>query len=157
MPKMPRTLCAWSLSRTTVIISEWLYNWCSTTIRYRTAAQYTTVHNLTYPGLPVEHPQLGLEAGGRCHLPGRAKAGIHCSVMSGSRIQHHDGKLVCYEILYNSRNLLSYNNLYKYFSILKSPDMAAWQNDYLQGTGCEMYTETLSPSFSGMTFSQASE
>ena len=43
------------------------------------------------------------------------------------------------------------------FSILKSPDMAAWQNDYLQGTGCEMYTETLSPSFSGMTFSQASE
>ena len=77
--------------------------------------------------------------------------------MSGSGIQHHDGKLVCYEILYNSRNLLSYNNLYKYFSILKSPDMAAWQNDYLQGTGCEIYTETLSPSFSGMTFSQASE
>jgi len=38
-----------------------------------------------------------------------------------------------------------------------SPDMAAWQNDYLQGTGCEMYTETLSPTFTGMTFSQASE
>merc|ERR1719507_2831834 len=38
-----------------------------------------------------------------------------------------------------------------------SPDMAAWQNDYLQGTGCEMYTETLSPTFAGMTFSQASE
>merc|ERR1719410_2657099 len=35
--------------------------------------------------------------------------------------------------------------------------MAAWQNDYLQGTGCEMYTETLSPSFTGMSFSQAAE
>ncbi|XP_046741022.1 calcium-activated potassium channel slowpoke isoform X37 [Diprion similis] len=39
----------------------------------------------------------------------------------------------------------------------KSPDTQAWQNDYLQGTGCEMYTETLSPSFTGMTFPQASE
>ncbi|GBP18943.1 Calcium-activated potassium channel slowpoke [Eumeta japonica] len=38
-----------------------------------------------------------------------------------------------------------------------SPDTQAWQNDYLQGTGCEMYTETLSPSFTGMSFSQASE
>ena len=27
----------------------------------------------------------------------------------------------------------------------------------LQGTGCEMYTETLSTSFIGMTFSQAAE
>ena len=35
--------------------------------------------------------------------------------------------------------------------------MAAWQNDYLQGTGCEMYTETLSHSFAGMTFAQAAE
>lgn len=41
--------------------------------------------------------------------------------------------------------------------ILQSPDTQAWQNDYLQGTGCEMYTETLSPSFTGMTFPQASE
>lgn len=40
---------------------------------------------------------------------------------------------------------------------LQSPDTQAWQNDYLQGTGCEMYTETLSPSFTGMTFPQASE
>ncbi|XP_021693185.1 calcium-activated potassium channel slowpoke isoform X38 [Aedes aegypti] len=40
---------------------------------------------------------------------------------------------------------------------VKSPDTQAWQNDYLQGTGCEMYTETLSPSFTGMTFPQASE
>ena len=39
----------------------------------------------------------------------------------------------------------------------QSPDMAAWQNDYLQGTGCEMYTETLSHSFAGMTFAQAAE
>jgi potassium large conductance calcium-activated channel subfamily M alpha protein 1 len=48
-------------------------------------------------------------------------------------------------------------NLFAMRSFITSPDMAAWQNDYLQGTGCEMYTETLSPSFSGMTFSQASE
>merc|ERR1712038_883920 len=48
-------------------------------------------------------------------------------------------------------------NLFAMRSFKTSPDMAAWQNDYLQGTGCEMYTETLSPSFSGMTFSQASE
>lgn len=41
--------------------------------------------------------------------------------------------------------------------LLQSPDTQAWQNDYLQGTGCEMYTETLSPSFTGMTFPQASE
>ena len=39
----------------------------------------------------------------------------------------------------------------------QSPDTLQWQNDYLQGTGCEMYTETLSPTFTGMTFSQASE
>ncbi|XP_068249451.1 calcium-activated potassium channel slowpoke isoform X14 [Palaemon carinicauda] len=41
--------------------------------------------------------------------------------------------------------------------ISQSPDMQAWQNDYLCGTGCEMYTETLSPSFVSMTFPQASE
>lgn len=41
--------------------------------------------------------------------------------------------------------------------ILQSPDTQAWQNDYLQGTGCEMYTESLSASFTGMTFPQASE
>ena len=38
-----------------------------------------------------------------------------------------------------------------------SPDMKQWQNEYLQGTGCEMYTETLSSSFIGMSFSQAAE
>merc|ERR550534_48494 len=48
-------------------------------------------------------------------------------------------------------------NLFAMRSFKTSPDMAAWQNDYLQGTGCEMYTETLSPTFAGMTFSQASE
>ena len=51
-------------------------------------------------------------------------------------------------------SLLAY---FWYFIILQSPDTQAWQNDYLQGTGCEMYTETLSPSFTGMTFPQASE
>ena len=28
---------------------------------------------------------------------------------------------------------------------------------FCEGTGCEMYTETLSPTFTGMTFAQASE
>ena len=47
---------------------------------------------------------------------------------------------------------------YRYiFLSFQSPDTLQWQNDYLQGTGCEMYTETLSPTFTGMTFSQASE
>lgn len=35
--------------------------------------------------------------------------------------------------------------------------MPEWQNDYLCGTGMEMYTEHLSGSFLGMTFAQASE
>jgi len=34
--------------------------------------------------------------------------------------------------------------------------MQKW-NDYLRGTGMEMYTETLSPSFVGMKFSCATE
>ncbi|XP_042209887.1 calcium-activated potassium channel slowpoke-like isoform X28 [Homarus americanus] len=48
-------------------------------------------------------------------------------------------------------------NLFAMRSYKTSPDMQAWQNDYLCGTGCEMYTETLSPSFVAMTFPQASE
>ncbi|XP_071543175.1 calcium-activated potassium channel slowpoke isoform X30 [Panulirus ornatus] len=48
-------------------------------------------------------------------------------------------------------------NLFAMRSYKTSPDMQAWQNDYLCGTGCEMYTETLSPSFVGMSFPQASE
>jgi len=47
-------------------------------------------------------------------------------------------------------------NLFAMRSGETSPDMEAWQRDYLQGTGCEMYTEILSPSFVGMTFNQAS-
>ena len=47
--------------------------------------------------------------------------------------------------------------IYLFLCLVQSPDTQAWQNDYLQGTGCEMYTETLSPSFVGMTFPQASE
>lgn len=48
-------------------------------------------------------------------------------------------------------------NLFAMRSFKTSPDTQAWQNDYLQGTGCEMYTETLSPSFTSMSFPQASE
>lgn len=35
--------------------------------------------------------------------------------------------------------------------------MPAWQNDYMCGTGMEMYTENLSPAFVNMTFAQAAE
>ena len=48
-------------------------------------------------------------------------------------------------------------NLFAMRSGEPSDDMAVWQNEYIQGTGCEMYTETLSHSFSGMTFAQAAE
>ena len=47
-------------------------------------------------------------------------------------------------------------NLFAMRSGETSSDMDDWQRDYLQGTGCEMYTEMLSPSFVGMTFNQAS-
>merc|ERR1719397_1276933 len=48
-------------------------------------------------------------------------------------------------------------NLFAMRSGEPSPENSGWQNDYIQGTGCEMYTETLSPTFTGMTFAQASE
>ncbi|XP_054706428.1 calcium-activated potassium channel slowpoke-like [Uloborus diversus] len=48
-------------------------------------------------------------------------------------------------------------NLFAMRSYKTSPDTPAWQNDYLCGTGMEMYTETLSPSFVGMSFPQAAE
>lgn len=35
--------------------------------------------------------------------------------------------------------------------------MPQWQNDYLRGTGMEMYTEYLSESFVGLTFPEAAE
>lgn len=48
-------------------------------------------------------------------------------------------------------------NLFAMRSYKTSPEMPNWQNDYLCGTGMEMYTENLSSSFVGMTFAQASE
>lgn len=39
----------------------------------------------------------------------------------------------------------------------QSPDMPQWQNDYMRGTGMEMYTEYLSSAFVGMTFPEAAE
>ena len=35
--------------------------------------------------------------------------------------------------------------------------MQSWQNDYMYGTGMEMYTEYLSGAFENMTFPQATE
>lgn len=41
--------------------------------------------------------------------------------------------------------------------MMQSPDMPAWHNDYLCGTGMEMYTEYLSHAFVGTTFAEAAE
>ena len=35
--------------------------------------------------------------------------------------------------------------------------MPQWQNDYMRGTGMEMYTEYLSQAFLGLTFPEAAE
>ncbi|XP_076350891.1 calcium-activated potassium channel slowpoke-like isoform X2 [Tachypleus tridentatus] len=48
-------------------------------------------------------------------------------------------------------------NLFAMRSYKTSPDMATWQNDYTYGSGMEIYTENLSSSFTGMSFSQAAE
>ncbi|XP_074041110.1 calcium-activated potassium channel slo [Leptinotarsa decemlineata] len=48
-------------------------------------------------------------------------------------------------------------NLFAMRSFKTSPDMQVCTNDYLRGTGMEMYTETLSPSFIGMPFAKATE
>ena len=39
----------------------------------------------------------------------------------------------------------------------QSTDMPKWQNDYMRGTGMEMYTEYLSPAFVGLSFPEAAE
>ncbi|XP_028033094.1 calcium-activated potassium channel slowpoke isoform X3 [Bombyx mandarina] len=48
-------------------------------------------------------------------------------------------------------------NLFAMRSFKTSQDMAIWTNDYMRGTGMEMYTETLSPTFIGMPFIEAAE
>ncbi|ELU08381.1 hypothetical protein CAPTEDRAFT_138076 [Capitella teleta] len=48
-------------------------------------------------------------------------------------------------------------NLFTMRSYKTSPDMPQWQNDYMRGTGMEMYTEYLSSAFIGMTFPEAAE
>ncbi|XP_013413785.1 calcium-activated potassium channel subunit alpha-1 isoform X2 [Lingula anatina] len=48
-------------------------------------------------------------------------------------------------------------NLFTMRSYKTSPDTPQWQNDYLRGTGMEMYSDYLSSSFVGMTFPKAAE
>ncbi|CAG5016171.1 unnamed protein product [Parnassius apollo] len=48
-------------------------------------------------------------------------------------------------------------NLFAMRSFKTSQDMAIWTNDYMRGTGMEMYTETLSSTFIGMPFQPAAE
>lgn len=48
-------------------------------------------------------------------------------------------------------------NLFAMRSFKTSPHTPEWLNEYLRGAGMEMYTETMSPSFNGMRFPDASE
>ncbi|EFX85873.1 hypothetical protein DAPPUDRAFT_313756 [Daphnia pulex] len=48
-------------------------------------------------------------------------------------------------------------NLFAMRSFKTSSDLQSWQNDYLRGSGMEMYTDTLSHTFMGLTFTQAAE
>ena len=52
-------------------------------------------------GVPAQHPQLGLEAGGRRDLPGGAQARLHRPVLPRPGLLHHDGKPLCYAVLHN--------------------------------------------------------
>lgn len=44
-----------------------------------------------------------------------------------------------------------------YAAFPQSQEMAMWTNDYMRGTGMEMYTEKLSSAFIGMAFGEAAE
>lgn len=48
-------------------------------------------------------------------------------------------------------------NLFTMRAFKSGSDRAHWQNDYLRGTGMEMYTEYLSPAFVGLNFPEAAE
>lgn len=57
-----------------------------------------------------------------------------------------------------SRQTANVFNLTKsYAEFSQSRRKAKWTNDYKRGTGMEMYTETLSPSFVGILFKHAAE
>ncbi|KAG7153345.1 Calcium-activated potassium channel slowpoke-like [Homarus americanus] len=47
-------------------------------------------------------------------------------------------------------------NLFAMRSYKTSPDMSPWQDHYQQGSGMEMYTETLSPAFVDLEFGETS-
>ena len=87
-------------------------------------------------------------------MSGRTQAWLHSSVLSGSRIQHHDGKSLCYEI---RRTKWWHGSLAEWVHSGELFIFYYFSKPKNQGTGCEMYTETLSPTFTGMTFAQASE
>ena len=56
-------------------------------------------------GLPLEHSKLGLEAGRRRHLPGRAEARVHRAVLPRARLQHHDGEPIRHALLQNGDSI----------------------------------------------------
>jgi hypothetical protein len=63
------------------------------------------------PGLPPQHPQLGLAPRRRRHLPGRTKARVHCPVVLGPWFLNHDGQSICDEIVQNGRSILKHKSL----------------------------------------------
>lgn len=52
-------------------------------------------------------------------------------------------------------NIFKISSVYAKFS--QSKQMVRWKNDYLRGTGMEMYKEILSITFVGLLFKHAAE
>ncbi|KAL3276506.1 hypothetical protein HHI36_011886 [Cryptolaemus montrouzieri] len=103
------------------------------------AANIMRVISIKNYSLLTQHPILGLEAGDDVICLAELKLGF----IAQSCLAPGFSTMMA--------------NLFAMRSFKTSPDMQVWTNDYLRGTGMEMYTETLSPSFIGMPFAQATE
>ena len=137
--------------RITVRTLGWLSSCCFTTT--------SLIFSIFLPGMRQEmlrsawYDLLLKHHNHRC-FSGRVQVGLHCSVLPCPRVQHHDVKPVCYA----SRSVQPGDEaVAEWISTGGSGDKYSLQDFLIQGTGCEMYTETLSTSFIGMTFSQAAE
>ena len=104
-----------------------------------------------FAGVFTQHSQLELEARRRRDLPSRAEARLHCSKLPGPGLFDAHGQPFCYAFLQIGMitkppwHIACFIALTISFSMillrLKSSELAQWQNDYLRGTGMEMYTE----------------
>ena len=125
--------------------------------------------SLPQQGLPAKHPILGWNTRCCCLsgnklfysfkflivlFPGWVQAWVYRPVLSSSRVQHNDVKPFRNE----SRFIKSRDEAVAKW-IFTGRKTWTWLllEALFQGTGCEMYTETLSTSFIGMTFSEAAE